>query len=156
MVGRSVVVLTALAGALVACGGEDGTGQTGDAGLMCEDTTPLVRPSGFGPCDAFMQGTTWHLCTATATTAHGDPECASSACLADASLCVESAVRAARDCAACRQCPPAVFARDEELACVAKYRDCVTAALDDAAKLEACRQGLICQPAPGLPIGCPS
>lgn len=160
MDGRSVVVLMALAGALVACGGEDGTGQKMDAG-MCEDVTPLERPSFFGPCDDLYTGITWTGCTATATTATGDPRCETRDCMIAQSECAEDAVKAARACAECRACPSAIIIRNCEVRCEEAHQTCIRSAPDDA-ELHACADAAwMCEnscglPAPGAPIGCPA
>jgi hypothetical protein len=161
MVGRSVVVLTVLAGALTACGGEDGTGQTMDAGLTCEDTTPLERPSFFGPCDDLYTGITWTGCTATATTAHADPQCETRACVIAQSECMVAAVKVARACAECRACPSAVIVRNCEIRCEETHQACARSASADV-ELRACADDAwTCEnscglPAPGSPVGCPA
>jgi hypothetical protein len=159
MVGRSVVVLTVLAGALAACGGEDGTGQTMDAGLTCEDTTPLERPSFFGPCDEPVSlGLAG--CTTSATTA-ADPRCQTRACLARQSACYESLMVEARSCAECRGCGSAVIVRDCQIACERSYSACVSAAVSDA-EINVCRTDLgPCEAACGVGdrsalVGCPA
>ena len=130
--------------------------MTADAGLVCEDTTPLVRPSFFGPCDDLFTGLVWGGCTATATTAHNDEACSTRACIVTEAECVEAAIGDARDCAACHQCPSAVIERNAQIACVATYRTCVQAAANQA-EMGTCRQDYgRCLPAPGLPLGCPA